>query len=569
MPAAADSMGVEASSVSGGEQSVTAMDYINRQLELEKEAREIMPYSFETCTYSMGPLRQPVYACKAHSPEGGALCYSCSISCHGDCDLVELFNKRNIQCDCGTVRFPNSPCTLRNNITNDTSAETNKYCHNYQGRFCACDRDYDVAKETGTMYQCLLGDACNEDWFHDVCIVGEKYPEDIEDEPVKMENGAPGPSEVEVKVDKPIEDAKHETLTEEGSVINGITKEATAGTTTEATSNGTTSAPANRDSQAAPALAGDEEDEYDDDEPPPGFPASSTFTNFICWLCVAKNPWLRNYAGTPGFLPAVVKKDAILSPPVESTTTITVTTTITTTIETSTTITPQHEHASPSSDQLPSKKRKASDDGNFNSSIIDVPALKRVNKNPSPEPTETTTNGSSSHPTTTKSAITTTITPETFPAPSPIPPTSPVSLFLTSPPHTLPPTTFCRCPIHLPLLAPFPILTSTEEEPSYEPPLSRSASPTGSHHSILDMGERVLSTMDRVKAIEGVMAYNHMKEKVREFLKPFAEGGGVVGAEDVRAYFEKLRGEGNGGGKWNDGGSGSGSGSNRKEQPGY
>ena len=91
------------------------------------------------------------------------------------------------------------------------------------------------------------------------------------------------------------------------------------------------------------------------------------------------------------------------------------------------------------------------------------------------------------------------------------------------------------------------------------------------------MGERALGTMDRVKAIEGVMAYNHMKEKVREFLKPFAEGGGIVEAEDVRAYFEKLRGEGNGGGKGSGGGSGSGgesgsgsgSGSNRKEQPGY
>ena len=85
------------------------------------------------------------------------------------------------------------------------------------------------------------------------------------------------------------------------------------------------------------------------------------------------------------------------------------------------------------------------------------------------------------------------------------------------------------------------------------------------------MGERALSTMDRVKAIEGVMAYNHMKEKVREFLKPFAEGGGVVGAEDVRAYFEKLRGEGSGGGKGNGGGNGAGggSGSNRKEQSGY
>lgn len=42
------------------ESSVTAIEYINRQLELEKEARELMPYSFETCTFSMGPLRQPV-----------------------------------------------------------------------------------------------------------------------------------------------------------------------------------------------------------------------------------------------------------------------------------------------------------------------------------------------------------------------------------------------------------------------------------------------------------------------------------------------------------------------------
>ena len=84
------------------------------------------------------------------------------------------------------------------------------------------------------------------------------------------------------------------------------------------------------------------------------------------------------------------------------------------------------------------------------------------------------------------------------------------------------------------------------------------------------MGERALSAMDRVKAIEGVMAYNHMKEKVREFLKPFAEGGGVVGAEDVRAYFEKLRGEGSGGGKGSGGsGSGGGSGSSREEQSGY
>lgn len=69
---------------------------------------------------------------------------------------------------------------------------------------------------------------------------------------------------------------------------------------------------------------------------------------------------------------------------------------------------------------------------------------------------------------------------------------------------------------------------------------------------------------------EGVMVYNHLKDKVKSFLQPFAESGQAVGAEDIKAYFEKLRGDeqgiraaavsrGNGGG---DGGD------NRREQSG-
>jgi E3 ubiquitin-protein ligase UBR7 len=49
--------------------------------------------------------------------------------------------------------------------------------------------------------------------------------------------------------------------------------------------------------------------------------------------------------------------------------------------------------------------------------------------------------------------------------------------------------------------------------------------------------------MDRVKAIEGVMVYNHLRDKVKAFLQPFAESGQAVGAEDIKAYFEKLRGD--------------------------
>ena len=43
--------------------------------------------------------------------------------------------------------------------------------------------------------------------------------------------------------------------------------------------------------------------------------------------------------------------------------------------------------------------------------------------------------------------------------------------------------------------------------------------------------------------VEGVMVYNHLKDKVKSFLQPYAESGQVVGAEDIKAYFETLRGD--------------------------
>ena len=87
--------------------------------------------------------------------------------------------------------------------------------------------------------------------------------------------------------------------------------------------------------------------------------------------------------------------------------------------------------------------------------------------------------------------------------------------------------------------------------------------------------------MDRVKAIEGVMAYNHIKDKVKDFLAPFARDGKEVGAEDVRKYFEMLRGDaavtvgstssnggGDGGGDGKAGGGSKEDGDGRKEQRG-
>ncbi|CAO3624927.1 unnamed protein product [Cunninghamella echinulata] len=104
------------------------------------------------------------------------MCYSCSIACHGDNELYELFPKRHFRCDCGVGdKFGKHPCTLSTAAKSDTTNEENNYNHNFFGRYCRCDMEYDPNTEAETMYQCVV---C-EDWFHERCI-GE-IPEGISD----------------------------------------------------------------------------------------------------------------------------------------------------------------------------------------------------------------------------------------------------------------------------------------------------------------------------------------------------------------------------------------------------
>ena len=136
---------------------------------------------------------------------------------------------------------------------------------------------------------------------------------------------------------------------------------------------------------------------------------------------------------------------------------------------------------------------------------------------------------------------------------------------------------FCRCPSCYSNLKLHPQLL--EEEESYEPPLSSSSGAEAGNgegsigsKSLLDRGEAALSNVDRVRAIEGVMVYNHLKDKVKSFLQPFAESGHPVGAEDIKAYFEKLRGDEQGIRKaaaTNGADGGDGGEDNRREQSGY
>lgn len=161
---------------------ISATEYLSRQQELEDEARTLMPWDPKSCTYEKGALRQQVFACRTHGNIG--ICYSCSIQCHTSCDIVELFTKRHFTCDCGTERDNSHEddgqtnefrCQLRKNREPDVKSLQNVYGHNFQGLFCSCNKEYDP-DSSAVMLQCVLGTECNEDWYHDYCIVGGGQP---------------------------------------------------------------------------------------------------------------------------------------------------------------------------------------------------------------------------------------------------------------------------------------------------------------------------------------------------------------------------------------------------------
>ncbi len=51
---------------------------------------------------------------------------------------------------------------------------------------------------------------------------------------------------------------------------------------------------------------------------------------------------------------------------------------------------------------------------------------------------------------------------------------------------------------------------------------------------MLEAGQRALGSLPREQAIEGVLAFNKLKEKLTQFLRPYAQEGRVVGENDIK-----------------------------------
>lgn len=90
------------------------------------------------------------------------VCYACSISCHAEHTLVELWARRDFTCDCTTIPRPDSSgkaiCTLNGrHRAMDEPNTGNRYMRNFQNQFCRCQRglEYDPLEETEAMIACL------------------------------------------------------------------------------------------------------------------------------------------------------------------------------------------------------------------------------------------------------------------------------------------------------------------------------------------------------------------------------------------------------------------------------
>lgn len=272
-------------SSTSAENTTTAWDYVQSHLALESEARCQMPYDPRECTFAMGPQRQALYACltcaRMETPsKPNAVCYACSIRCHASHELVELFAKRGRTCDCGTTRIPR-PCMVRTPLWSKLNEDIANYdpdipqgpppnSHNFLGKFCLCDTPYDPELESN-MFQCALGVACDEDWFHEECIMGAR-PGEIKRLPANapqlldpLPDAAPFPKDGTVAIDENIEGKS--ILRDEHKETNQIPNTA-------------------EHKSAQQNLADDSQDE--DMGILPGFPLLSSFDSIICCRCVAK-----------------------------------------------------------------------------------------------------------------------------------------------------------------------------------------------------------------------------------------------------------------------------------------
>ncbi|TFK70227.1 hypothetical protein BDN72DRAFT_819113 [Pluteus cervinus] len=93
---------------------------------------------------------------------------------------------------------------------------------------------------------------------------------------------------------------------------------------------------------------------------------------------------------------------------------------------------------------------------------------------------------------------------------------------------------WCHCNECSAILSAHPYLL--KEEDTYEPPED-----PDSALSFEELGLRALSRIPRDRAIDGIHAFNQMRDRLVNYLRPFAQQGKTVNESDVTEFFDSLQ----------------------------
>jgi len=99
-------------------------------------------------------------------------------------------------------------------------------------------------------------------------------------------------------------------------------------------------------------------------------------------------------------------------------------------------------------------------------------------------------------------------------------------------------SSLCKCPSCTQLYIDTNTSFLTEESDTVHHYESKARDKKGT----LEQGMEALSQMDRVKQVEAIHSYNNMKQNLMEYLAKFADSKKVVREDDIRTFFEGMKG---------------------------
>ena len=123
------------------------------------------------CTFdTVGKAYQPIFTCRTCDPGGTSfICHYCIQRCHPDHEILDLYPKRDVVCDCGTTTVDR---TILCQFSTKLVVNENNYTQNNKGQYCKCHTGYDGEEPMISCWVC-------QEWYHNRCLNIKEIPDGL------------------------------------------------------------------------------------------------------------------------------------------------------------------------------------------------------------------------------------------------------------------------------------------------------------------------------------------------------------------------------------------------------